>query len=172
MEQELRVKAEQQAQLARSQASSDRMQLEEERAARVRGHAVATTSAAAPVTPGPAVVVERSASTATDTEKTETRVRLLQELSRVVSTRDTPRGLVVTLPEPEFQSTSLSSGLSARLARLASIVATQPGLFVTVEGNSDVANGERMAFERTMAVRESLVRSGIPADRLAREVLE
>jgi outer membrane protein OmpA-like peptidoglycan-associated protein len=162
-EQELRARAELQAQQARSQASADRMQLEQERAARVQAETTAAL-AARTAAPAPAVVVEQPVGATSAGEKTDMRLRLLQELNRVLATRDTPRGLVVTVPETDFQSTSLNPAVTTRLTRLASVLAEHPGLFVTVEGNCDVAQGERMAHDRTMAVREALVRSGVPAD--------
>jgi flagellar motor protein MotB len=164
-EQELREQAERQAQQARSQASADRMQLEQERATRAQAAAntVATTATTAAATAAP-VVIERTAPAASDTSKSELRVRLLQDLTRVLSTRDTPRGLVVTIPEADFHGNGLSSSVAARLASVASIVNANPGLFVTVEGNCDVAQGERAAYEQALAVRDALVRGGVPAN--------
>ena len=162
-EQELRERAERQAQQARSQASADRMQLEQERAARAQETAAAVAIAAAPAATPEPVVIHRTVPAATDNEKTQTRIRLLQELTRVISARDTPRGLVVTVPEDDFQMGSLNPAVGSRLSTVASMVAANPGLFVTVEGNCDVSQGERTAYDRTLAVREALVRSGVPA---------
>ncbi len=166
--QEAREKAEREAQIARSQASADRMQLEQERAARAQAEAAAGAArvAAAPApAPAPNVTVEvvPPAPGAADRQKSETRVRLLQELNSALTTRDTPRGLVVTLPETDFRGAILDPATSSRLARVASVVAADPGLMVMVEGNTDNAHGERLAYDRSVAVKEALVRNGIPA---------
>jgi outer membrane protein OmpA-like peptidoglycan-associated protein len=92
------------------------------------------------------------------------RVRLLQNLGGAMASRDTPRGLVVTVPESDFRGEELNPAMSGRLARVAEIVTAHPGLFVTVEGNTDTANGDRLAYTRMLAVRDALVRAGVPAN--------
>ena len=130
--QEAREKAEREAQIARSQASADRMQLEQERTARAQAEAAAAAAArcdaAPPPVPAPSVTVEVAppAPGATDRQKTEMRVRLLQELNGALTARDTPRGLVVTVPETDFRGAMLDPAISSRLARLASVLAANP----------------------------------------------
>jgi len=45
-----------------------------------------------------------------------------------------------------FQRDGTASGYFRRLARLAAIVMTHPGLRIEVEGNSDTSAGEEMSF--------------------------
>jgi outer membrane protein OmpA-like peptidoglycan-associated protein len=156
-EQQLRLQAEAEAQRLRQQAAADRSQIDRERSEREQAQAEA---AAAPfrnqAPPAPPPV-------ATDGSKTQLRVSLLRELSSVMQARDTPRGLVVEAPDGDFSGVSLTSDTAARLSRIASILASHPGLYVAIEGHADNAGGSRIADERAMAVRDALVRAGAPA---------
>ena len=64
------------------------------------------------------------------------RVRLLEDLNGVMPATDTPRGLVVTIPDADFSGESVRGAAAERMARIAAIVSGQPGLHVTVEGYS------------------------------------
>ncbi len=87
-------------------------------------------------------------------------MRLLQRLNGVASTRDTPRGLVVTFPDSSFDGGSLRADVASNLARIASAVA-QPGMRVSVEGYTDNAAGFAVSEARAEAIRDSLVRNGL-----------
>ncbi|HEY3837301.1 MAG TPA: OmpA family protein, partial [Bryobacteraceae bacterium] len=95
-----------------------------------------------------------------NSQQQEARMRLLQRLNGVASTRDTPRGLVVTLPDSSFDTAFVRSTTADTLSRLASVL-TQPGLRVTVEGFSDGPLGANLSQQRADAVRDSLVRRGL-----------
>src|SRR5207302_620632 len=127
-EQQLRVEAEAAAQRAPTQAAADRTQLEQERASRRRAEAeVAAAQVQPPPPPPPEVVVQ--APPPPDTSKTELRVQMLRELSGALPARDTPRGLVVTLPDSDFHGVALSPDAAARLARVATVLAGRRGLY-------------------------------------------
>ncbi|HYW48293.1 MAG TPA: OmpA family protein [Bryobacteraceae bacterium] len=170
--QELKARAEADAQRAREQASADRAQLsaelDEERSARQRAEAEAQAAKAAPP-PAPVVVVQPTAPA--DAQKSDRRMRLLRDLSAAADTRDTPRGLVVTLPDSVFRGTALAPSAYGSLSRVASIVAAQPGLYVQVEGNTDSSGSaprdEQTSYARAEAVRDALLRSGAPANAVA-----
>jgi outer membrane protein OmpA-like peptidoglycan-associated protein len=87
-------------------------------------------------------------------------MRLLQRLNAVLSTRDTPRGLVVTLPDSSFDTSFLRASSADTVSRVASVL-MQPGLRVTVEGFSDSPAGSTLSQQRADAVRDSLVRRGV-----------
>lgn len=160
-EQELRRKAEAEAQQARAQLSADRMQLEEERTARVQQEPPAQPPAAVPQ---PITTVEEAPAAAPAApDPTALRASLLGELNSALLTRDTPRGLVVTLGDADFRGGALRPELYSGLTRIASIVVSHPGLMVAVDGNSDTRQGDREAFDRAMAVHDVLVRAGVPA---------
>jgi outer membrane protein OmpA-like peptidoglycan-associated protein len=96
----------------------------------------------------------------------ELRVRLLQQLGSVLETRDTPRGLVVIVPDSYFHSTSLNPAVYGRLSNIASIVRAQPGLMLEIEGHTDdrgdAAYDERVSLDRANMIRNILVRQGVP----------
>jgi outer membrane protein OmpA-like peptidoglycan-associated protein len=172
-EQELRVKAEAEAQAARSQSSADRMQLDEERSSRQRAEAEAAAARAVPPPPAPVetqTVVQVQAP-GPDYQKTEARVRLQQELSSALPTLDTPRGLVVTLPDTDFRGAGLNPAVYGRLLRVAAVVAAHPGLYVAIDGHTDSAfsesRAEEFSYQRAAAVRDELTRAGVPVNSMS-----
>jgi len=174
-EQELRMKAEAEAQRAQSQASAARAQLDSERVARQQADAQAVAAAdrvqqQPPVYAAPPSTPEYSATTTppapparTDDGKRELRVNLYRQLSGAMPSRDTPTGLVVTATDAEFHGTALDSAVAAHVAQVAEAVAACPGLRVEVDGFSDTSAGDRQANDRAMAVRDALLRGGLPA---------
>ncbi|PWT90543.1 MAG: flagellar motor protein MotB [Proteobacteria bacterium] len=165
-EQQLRIQAE-------ARAAADRAQLEAERASRRQGGEVETVSVPVqqPVAGTPPPLTEPLPPVAPPAQpeqaKTELRVQMLQELLEALPSRDTPRGLVVTLGNGNFRGTVVTPEYFGRLSRVASIVAAHPGLSVTVEGSSEGAGDAKEASDRAAAVREELVRSGVPASAIS-----
>ena len=95
------------------------------------------------------------------TRRTELRMRLLEQLNGAINTRDTPRGLVATIPDTGFSGPSLSGSASEQVARIAAIVKAYPGLKVEVEGHTDSPATEGLSWKRADAVRTTLVGSGV-----------
>jgi outer membrane protein OmpA-like peptidoglycan-associated protein len=85
----------------------------------------------------------------------------MQQINRVFPVRDTPRGLVVTVPDVDFRETLLQPTVASRLNGLGAIIATEPGVSVEVEGHLDKAD-EQSSYMRAAAVRDALSRGGIP----------
>jgi flagellar motor protein MotB len=155
-EQQLRAQAEAEAQRLRAEADAARAALERERGDRTAVQA-ADRVETAPVAE-PAIVVPQQAPNL-DAAKTQARVGLLQQLrGSALTTRDTPRGLVVEVGDADFQGTALRPAVQGRMERIAAVLASQPNLFIAVEGH-----GERYSSERAMAVRDALIRAGAPA---------
>ena len=77
--------------------------------------------------------------------------------------RDTPRGLVVTIPDADFRGGAVAPEISGGLAQIASVVAAHPGLAVEVDGHTDSTSPEAatLARERADAVRAALIRNGL-----------
>jgi flagellar motor protein MotB len=96
--------------------------------------------------------------------KRDLRMSLYQQLSGSLQARDTPAGLVVTIPDAEFHGGAPDSSALAAIARVDSVLAAHPGLMVEVDGNSDTPEGDRTASERATMVREALVRGGLPVN--------
>jgi flagellar motor protein MotB len=93
---------------------------------------------------------------------TDRRIRLLEQLNGAMSTRDTPRGLVVTITAAEFSGSSLNRAALSQTARIASILSANPGVRVDVEGHSDTAADAPSATRRADSVREALLGGGLP----------
>lgn len=105
-------------------------------------------------------------------EKAEMRAKLLQQFNAVLETRDTERGLVVNMGDVLFDSGRFTLRQLARekLARLAGIALSYPGLKLEAEGHTDNVGSEalnqKLSEQRANAVREYLLSQGIPADKL------
>jgi outer membrane protein OmpA-like peptidoglycan-associated protein len=178
-EQELRLRAEADAQIARSQSSADRMQLEEERSSRQRAEtekqraqaeAAAARALPAPPPAQPQTVEQIVPAASVDTQKADLRVRMLQDLNSVLPALDTPRGLVVTVPDTEFRGPGLNPAIYGRLLRIAALVSAHPGLYVQIEGHTDNGNESRaedFSYQRAASVREELARAGILVNSMA-----
>ncbi len=164
-EQQRRIQAEADAQKARSEASADRATLDAERSARQRAEteaAALSTPPAPPPNPAPAVVVmKQPAASAEASQKMDVRVKLLQQINRVLPARDTPRGIVVTVADADFRGAALQPAVVSRLGSLGAIIATEPGVSLAVEGHLDKAD-EQASYVRAAAVRDALTRGGIP----------
>jgi flagellar motor protein MotB len=93
------------------------------------------------------------------------RIKVFEELNSVTAVRDTPRGLVVTIPDSDFNGQSLRS--PEALARIAALVARYPGLQISCEGHMSAAHSEGPSRQRAEAVRSALVASGAPAARIS-----
>ena len=101
-------------------------------------------------------------------EKQALRASLLEQFNRILSTRDTPRGLVVTMADVLFDTGkyNLRSEARERLARLSGIVLAHPGLNLEVEGHTDSTGGDelnqKLSEQRAGTTREYLIQQGLP----------
>jgi outer membrane protein OmpA-like peptidoglycan-associated protein len=95
------------------------------------------------------------------------RAQLLDQLNAVLATRDTPRGLVVTMAGVLFATGKydLRPEAQMRLARLAGIVSSHPGLNLQVEGYTDTVGSDefnqKLSEQRAEAVRDFLIQQGV-----------
>ena len=160
--------AEAAAQQARAEVEAVRAQAEAERGGRAGAEAAGAARqtdevqippppSARTVAPGPA-----APSTAAPENHRAVRNQLMQSLNEALPTRDTPRGLVVTVKDVDFSDLILRKPIVARLTQLARIIASQPALHVAVEGHTDTPGLQR-SEERAAAVRNVLVSAGVPA---------
>jgi outer membrane protein OmpA-like peptidoglycan-associated protein len=102
---------------------------------------------------------------ADDRPQRELRASLAQRLNTCFPSSDTPRGLVATMSGLDFRGATLDEHELSKISQLAALVTSHPGLTVEVEGHSDNASpeAERLAASRAGAVRDALVRAGIPS---------
>lgn len=106
-------------------------------------------------------------------EKQQLRAQLLQQLNAVLETKDTDRGLVVTMADVLFDSGKYTLRPAARekLAKLSGIVLAHPGLKLAAEGHTDSTGSadfnQKLSVKRAEAVDEYLSSQGVPADALS-----
>jgi flagellar motor protein MotB len=110
--------------------------------------------------------VETTVAAASDAQKAA-RARLLQDLMVITSAMDTPRGIVISIPDSSFRGAMPEPSVEATLARISSTLAVHPGLYVQVEGHTDNGGNASLSDDRASAVRAALLRSGMPANYVA-----
>ena len=109
--QQAKVAADAAAQQSKAEADAAKAQAEADRAARERAEAEAAAArgraSLAPSNGAPVYPVSRPQSDQSERQKIALRMRMLEQLNGVVASRDTPRGLVVTLSEASFNGPGL-----------------------------------------------------------------
>jgi outer membrane protein OmpA-like peptidoglycan-associated protein len=99
----------------------------------------------------------------------QTRAQLLERLNQVLETRDTARGLIVSMPDVLFDTgkADLKPGARERLARVAGILIAYPDLQVEIDGYTDNTGtaefNQQLSEERAAAVRNYISQQGVPA---------
>lgn len=133
------AQAQQQAQQAQQQAEQARQQAEQQRQAAERAQQ----------------------------EQQQLRAQLLQQFNRILETRETARGLIVSLGDVLFATAKydLQPEARERLAKLAGIVLAHPGLHLAIEGYTDSVGSEifnqKLSEERADSVRAYLIAQGL-----------
>jgi outer membrane protein OmpA-like peptidoglycan-associated protein len=106
-------------------------------------------------------------------QKEEMRARLLAQLNQVLQTRDTARGLIVSMPDVlfDFNKYTLKPEARERLARISGIVLAYPDLKLQIEGYTDSIGSDEynqtLSEKRAGAVRDYLVSSGVSMNNVA-----
>ena len=101
-------------------------------------------------------------------QKEEMRARLLRQLNQVLETKDTARGLIVSMPDVLFDSGqyTLKPAARERLARISGIVLAYPDLRLEIEGHTDSIGSDEfnqsLSEKRAASVRDYLVDAGVP----------
>ena len=102
-----------------------------------------------------------------DADKAEMRKRLSQQLNSILHTRESARGLIVSMSDVLFDSGkySLKPGAREKLAKVAGILLAYPGLNIEVGGYTDNVGGDAMnqslSENRAGSVRDYLVQQGV-----------
>jgi outer membrane protein OmpA-like peptidoglycan-associated protein len=100
-------------------------------------------------------------------EKAELREKLRQQFALLFETRETARGLIVSMPNVlfDFNRAELRPEAREKLAKLSGIILTTPGLTLTVEGHADAIGSDeynqQLSEKRAGAVRDYLVSNGV-----------
>jgi outer membrane protein OmpA-like peptidoglycan-associated protein len=102
-----------------------------------------------------------------DTDKAAMRAKLSEQLNSILQTRDSARGLIVSMSDVLFDTGkySLKPGAREKLAKVAGILLAYPGLNIEVGGYTDNVGGDVMnqtlSENRAGSVRDYLVQEGV-----------
>jgi outer membrane protein OmpA-like peptidoglycan-associated protein len=102
-----------------------------------------------------------------DQEKAALRTRVSEQLNSILQTRDSARGLIVSMSDVLFDTAkySLKPGAREKLAKVAGILIAYPGLNIEVGGYTDNVGGDSMnqtlSENRASSVRDYLVQQGV-----------
>jgi outer membrane protein OmpA-like peptidoglycan-associated protein len=178
-------KAKLEAQLAQEKAARDKADAEASRAAALVQQQEAEKAAALAskqIAEAEATAAQQKAAAEADaekakiaaaqaeSEKAELRKQLLDQLSSILQTHDTVRGLIVNMSDVLFDTGSytLKPGAREKLAKISGILLAYPALKVQVEGHTDSVGSDdfnqRLSEQRAESVREYLVDQQVPAD--------
>jgi len=149
------------AQAARTQAESD-----SDRAKSDMAESRAASASALSAAQADAEQSRQSAQQA-DADKAAMRTRLSEQLNKILQTRDSARGLIVSMSDVLFDSGkySLKPGAREKLAKVAGILLAYPGLDIAVGGYTDNVGSDAMnqtlSENRAGSVRDYLVQQGV-----------
>jgi outer membrane protein OmpA-like peptidoglycan-associated protein len=175
--------ARQQAEDARKQADAARLQADAARQTALHDKDDAEAAKQAALAQGQQLAAEtekaRMAAAESDrlraqAEQDQAMVRqqLLNQFNSILQTRDTARGLIVNMSDVLFDTAqySLRPGAREKLAKVAGIIMSHPGLKIEVEGHTDSVGGDdynmRLSDNRAASVRSYLVQQGIISDNI------
>jgi len=105
-----------------------------------------------------------------ETDKAAMRAKLSEQLNSILQTRDSARGLIVSMSDVLFDTGrySLKPGAREKLAKVAGILLAYPGLNIEVGGYTDNVGGDVMnqtlSENRAGSVRDYLVQQGVAAN--------
>ena len=105
-----------------------------------------------------------------ESDKAAMRAKLSEQLNSILQTRDTARGLIVSMSDVLFDTGkySLKPGAREKLAKVAGILLAYPGLNIEVGGYTDNVGGDAMnqtlSENRAGSVRDYLVQQGVPSN--------
>jgi outer membrane protein OmpA-like peptidoglycan-associated protein len=102
-------------------------------------------------------------------DREELRAKLLRQFNLIFATRDTARGLIVSLSDVLFDTgkSTLLPGAREKLSKISGIVLAYPDLRLGIEGNTDNvgsdAMNQQLSERRADSVRDYLAQQSIPA---------
>jgi outer membrane protein OmpA-like peptidoglycan-associated protein len=105
-----------------------------------------------------------------EADKAAMRAKLSAQLNSILQTRDSARGLIVSMSDVLFDSGkySLKSGAREKLAKVAGILLAYPSLNIEVGGYTDNVGGDAMnqtlSENRANSVRDYLVQEGVASN--------
>jgi outer membrane protein OmpA-like peptidoglycan-associated protein len=167
------AKAQAEADAARAQAEAARIQAEADKAKSDMADSQAASASALSAAQADAersrLAAQQSQLSAEQAEadKVAMRTKLSEQLNSILQTRDSARGLIVSMSDVVFDSGrySLKPGAREKLAKVAGILLAYPGLNIAVGGYTDNVGGDAMnqklSENRAGSVRDYLVQEGV-----------
>jgi len=160
--------AQTQSQARADEATRQKEQAQSDMVASQAASAAAVTAAQAEASQSrwAALQAQQNAQQAED-DKVAMRTRLSDQLNSVLQTRDSARGLIVSMSDVLFDTGqySLKPGAREKLAKVAGILLAYPGLNIAVGGYTDNVGGDAMnqtlSENRASSVRDYLVNQGV-----------
>lgn len=104
-----------------------------------------------------------------ETQQQQLRTQLREQLNQILETRDTARGLIVSMPDVLFDTNSATLKPTARerLAKVSGILIAHPDIKVEVDGytdsTGDPAFNEQLSQQRAGSVQSYLSQQGVPS---------
>jgi len=163
-----------QADAAKAQSDSDRTKSDMANSQAASANALSAAQADADQSRLAAQQAQLSAQQA-ETDKAAMRTRLTVQLNTILQTRDSARGLIVSMSDVLFDTGkySLKPGAREKLAKVAGILLAYPGLTIAVGGYTDNVGGDamnqRLSENRAGSVRDYLVQQGVSTNSVSAE---
>jgi outer membrane protein OmpA-like peptidoglycan-associated protein len=155
-----------QAEAAKAQSDSDKAKADMAASQVASANALSAAQADAEQSRLAAQQAQLSAQQA-ETDKAAMRTRLSEQLNSILQTRESARGLIVSMSDVLFDTGkySLKPGAREKLAKVAGILLAYPGLNIEVGGYTDNVGGDEMnqtlSENRARSVRDYLVQQGV-----------
>jgi outer membrane protein OmpA-like peptidoglycan-associated protein len=155
-----------QAEAAKTQSESDKAKSDMADSQAASASAIASAQADADQSRLAAQQAQQRAQQSDD-DKASMRARLSEQLNKILQTRDSARGLIVSMSDVLFDTGkySLKPGAREKLAKVAGILLAYPGLNIEVGGYTDNVGGDemnqRLSENRAGSVRDYLVQQGV-----------
>jgi len=168
--------AQQQAAQAQQEAEQQRQQAEQaQQQAQLEAQRRATAEQQAQQTSQQVDEARRQAQDAqqraqqAESQQQQLRQQVRDQLNQILETRDTARGLIVSMPDVLFDTNSATLKTTARerLAKVSGILLAHPDIKVEVDGYTDSTGdpmfNEQLSQQRAASVQSYLSQQGVPA---------
>jgi outer membrane protein OmpA-like peptidoglycan-associated protein len=163
-----------QADAAKAQSDSERTKSDMANSQAASANALSAAQADADQSRLAAQQAQLSAQQA-ESDKAAMRTRLTVQLNTILQTRDSARGLIVSMSDVLFDTGkySLKPGAREKLAKVAGILLAYPGLTIAVGGYTDNVGGDvmnqKLSENRAGSVRDYLVQQGVSTNSVSAE---
>jgi outer membrane protein OmpA-like peptidoglycan-associated protein len=162
------IRQKEQAQSATAQAQSATAQAQSDLAANQATATAQITAAQADADQSRAIAQQAQQNEHNaDSEKAVMRAQLSEQLNKILATRDSARGLIISMSDVLFDTGmySLKPGAREKLAKVAGILIAYPSLNIEVGGYTDNVGSDdmnqKLSENRAGAVRDYLVEQGV-----------